>query len=140
MTALQSTMMILLLSLWIITNRDPRTKQQRDGTSNQFMDVTYSMIIRLLPILPKVSLTGGISNTKQSIAYLKQSIMSANGMIGCKNVNIINGATSFITTDNSFNIPSHPNFSVEKVNGYYNMLRICYGLIHQREFSSQKEN
>ena len=67
--------------------RGQRRKQQRQGTSNQFI-VTHSLAIQPLPMLPMRSLTGMVYNHKSLVTYLHQSIVSVNGMSGCETITL----------------------------------------------------
>ena len=62
-----------------------------------------------------------------------------NGMSGCENLHIIDDVISYITTDNAINIPVFPDYSGKRVNSYYNVIKICYGLMQQRQFLSRND-
>ena len=58
-------------------------------------------------------------------------------MSGFECINTIYGVSDFLLDSNSINVPSLPYFSGSRVNCYYDMIKICYGLILQKQFLSR---
>ena len=69
---------------------------------------------------------------KSPITYIDQAIVYVDDMIGCANICSVDEVIAFITMDNTANIPVTPDFSGKRVNNYYDVIRICYGLSQQR--------
>ena len=111
--------------------RGQRKKQQREGTSNMFIVVTHSMPIKLLSVTWRSSNVIPCLHGKSPITYLDQAIVSVDGMSGFDNLNTIEDIISCITRVDTVNIPLLPDYSGRRVNSYYNVMNICYGLIQQ---------
>ena len=109
--------------------RCQRRKQQREGTSNMFIVVTHSMAIKPLTNTCRCYNVAPGLERKSSITYVDQAIVSVDSMSGCENVHTLDDVISYITRENTVNIPVLPDYSGERVNSYYNVMNICYGLL-----------
>ena len=86
---------------------------------------------------PLLYLTDVMYNHKSGVKYLNQLIVSVHGMSGCENINTLDDMIKFITLDNSIRTPSNIDFSGRRVDIYYDIHRLCYGLLQQRQFLSR---
>lgn len=57
-------------------------------------------------------------------------------MSGFECINTIDGVGDFLLDSNSVNVPLLPDFSGSRVNSYYNIIEVCYGLMLHRQFLS----
>ena len=119
--------------------RGQRKKQQQEGTSNNFIVVTHSMAIKPLIVTSRQKIIPKLLNIKSPITYIDQAIVSVEGMSGFENITTIEDMISCITLDNSVNTPKSPNYDGKRVNSYYDVVRLCYGLIQQRKFLSRND-
>ena len=117
--------------------RGQRRKQQRHGISNQYIVVTHSMALQPQTTTSKELLSGGIYNHKPIISYLEQQIVSVHNMSGFESINTMESVGNFLVDENSINVPVLPDFSGNRVNHYYAIIKICYGLVLQRQFLSR---
>ena len=58
-------------------------------------------------------------------------------MSGCEHISSVEDVISYITMDDTVNISVTPDYSGKRVNSYYDVIQICYGLIQQRQFMSR---
>ena len=56
---------------------------------------------------------------------------------GFEHINTIDDVNKFIVNSNSLNEPLLPDFSGDWVNNYYDIVKICYGLVQQKQFLSR---
>ena len=119
--------------------RGQRKKQQREGTSNNFIVVTHSMAIKPLIVTQKNNVVLPVPFIKSPITYLDQAIVSVEGMSGCENICTTEDVISYITLDNTVNSPVTTDYVGKRVNSYYDVVRICYGLLQQRQFLSRPD-
>ena len=119
--------------------RGQRKKQQREGTSNNFIVVTHSMAIKPLDTTPNHENTLPKTPVKSPITYLDQAIVSVDGMSGFENITSVEDVISYITMDHKLNTPVTRDYSGRRVNSYYDIIRISYGLLQQRQFLSRTD-
>ena len=119
--------------------RGQRKKQQREGTSNNFIVVTHSMAIKPLYTTPNHVNTLPMTPVKSPITYLDQAIVSVDAMSGFENITSVEDVISYITMDNKFNTPLTRDYSGRRVDGYSDIIRISYGLLQQRQFLSRTD-
>ena len=117
--------------------RVQRKKQQRESTSNNFILVTHSMAIKPLDINPRFNYVVPVITIKSPITYIDQAIVSVDGMSDFENISTVEDVIAYITSDSTVNVPVTPDYSDKRVNTYYDVVRICYGLIQQRQFFSR---
>ena len=120
--------------------QDQHTKQQREGTSNNFIGFTHSMATKPLDTTPIHDGTIPMHALKSPITYLDQAIVSVNAMSAFENITSIKDDISYITNDNILNTPLTRDQSGRRVDGYYNIIRISYVLLLQRQSMSRTDN
>lgn len=101
------------------------------------MIVTHSMTLRPTTSTTKEELSGGVYNHKPAISYLNQAIVLVHQMSGFENINTVDDVIKYIFDNKSVNVPLLPDYSGVRVNEYYAIVKICYGLIQQRQFLSR---
>ena len=63
--------------------------------------------------------------------------MLVHHMSGFKHVNTIDDVTKFLVNSKSVNEPLLFDFSSDRVNNYCDIVKICRGLVQQRQFLSR---
>ena len=97
------------------------------------------MATKPLDIKPRYSIILLVQPIKSQITYIDQAIVSVNSMSGFENISSVEDVILYIGDDNSVNVPVTPDYSGKRVNAYYDVVWICYGLIHQRQFLSRTD-
>ena len=101
------------------------------------MVVTHSMALQPITQTTIKQLSDRVYTYKARISYAHQGIVSVYGMNIFESIYTVDDIGRCIFNGSSVNVPLVPDYSGRRVDAYYDIVKICYGLLLQRQYLSR---